>query len=283
MTPEQRSLLEWGQRHRRNLPWRTTRDPWEVLLAEVMLQQTQVDRAIPRWIEFCKRWPTATAFADAAPAEILAAWQGMGYPRRALNLHRTAQLVVTHHGGELPCDLAALLELPGIGSYTARAVLAFAFEVDAAVVDTNVGRTLARRAGERLSPAVAQRVADEWLPSGAAWEWNQTLLDLGALVCRPQPNCAVCPVHNGCAWRGSEEITDPAQRSAGVSRPQARFDGSLRQARGAVMAALRDGPVHAADLVEPPGHDLVDVLASLEADGLVHRAGEFVTLGPAPS
>lgn len=291
LTDDQRALLAWGRRHLRDLPWRDTRDPWHVLVAEVMLQQTQADRVVPRWAEFCGRWPTPTDFAAAPAAEVLAAWQGMGYPRRVLNLHRAAAQLVERHDGALPADLDALLALPGVGPYTARAVLAFAFEADAAVVDTNVGRVLARRAGERLTPAGAQRAADEWLPTGRAWAWNQTLLDLGATVCRPAPDCARCPVADGCTWRGGSaqpgNLPDPAAGSAGVSRRQAKFDGSLRQARGAVMAALADGPVPVGALQVPGDHDVAAVVASLEVDGLVHLAGRgrsrAVRLGPPPA
>jgi A/G-specific adenine glycosylase len=167
-------------------------------------------------------------------------------------------------------------------------VLAFAFEADAAVVDTNVGRVLARRAGERLTPAGGQRAADEWLPSGRSWAWNQTLLDLGATVCRPAPDCERCPVAEGCVWRGGVggPGADPAAGSAGVSRRQAKFDGSLRQARGVVMAALTDGPVGLAALQVPGGHDVAAVVASLQADGLVHTTGRgrsrTLHLGPTP-
>jgi A/G-specific adenine glycosylase len=284
LTDDQRALLAWGRKHLRDLPWRATRDPWHVLVAEVMLQQTQADRVVPRWTEFCERWPTPADVAAAHAADVLVAWQGMGYPRRVLNLQRAAAQVVELHGGVLPADLDALLALPGVGPYTARAVLAFAFEADAAVVDTNVGRVLARRAGERLTPSAAQRAADEWLPPGRSWAWNQTLLDLGATVCRPAPECAHCPVADGCAWRGGP-AADPAAGSAGVSRRQAKFDGSLRQARGAVMAALANGPVRVAALEVPGGHDAAAVVASLESDGLVHMTGrgrsQTVQLGPA--
>jgi A/G-specific adenine glycosylase len=289
LTDDQRALLAWGRRHLRDLPWRATRDPWHVLVAEVMLQQTQADRVVPRWTEFCGRWPTPADFAAAPAADVLVAWQGMGYPRRVLNLHRAAAQMVELHGGSVPAGLDALLALPGVGPYTARAVQAFAFESDAAVVDTNVGRVLARRAGERLTPAAAQRAADGWLPAGRSWAWNQTLLDLGATVCRPAPRCGECPVADWCAWRGGAgeqgPLDDPATGSAAVSRRQARFDGSLRQARGAVMAALADGPVRLSALVLPGDHDPVQVVASLEADGLVHLTGRgasrAVRLGPA--
>ena len=245
LTAEQSDLLAWGERVRRDLPWRATRDPWAILLAEVMAQQTQVDRVVPRWLAFLDRWPTATDFASSPLAEVLDAWAGLGYPRRARNLWLTAQQVRDEHGGRVPSELAALLALPGIGPYTARAVLAFAHELDAAVVDTNVGRVLARRAGTRLSPVGAQAAADDWLPRGEAWAWNQTLLDLGAMVCRPlAPACEGCPIRDGCAWFGAgRPDPDPAAGSAGVSRPQARFAGSLRQLRGLLLDAARQGPV----------------------------------------
>ena len=151
MTPpvDQSGVLGWWALHRRELPWRNTRDPWAVLVAEVMAQQTQVDRVVPRWHAFLGRWPTPTALATTPLAEVLRAWQGLGYPRRAANLHRSAQAVVADPdlGGELPSTLDGLLALPGIGPYTARAVLAFAHEADVGVVDTNSGRILARVGG----------------------------------------------------------------------------------------------------------------------------------------
>ena len=167
------ALLAGGGLRRRNRPARTTRDPGHVLVAGVRVELTQADRVVPRWTEFCGRWPTPASFAAAPAPDVLAAWQGMGYPRRALNLHRAAAQVVERHDGALPADLAARLALPGVGPYPARAVLAFAFEADAAVVDTNVGRVLARRAGERLPPSGAQRAADEWLPAGRPLISNQ--------------------------------------------------------------------------------------------------------------
>ena len=195
---EQRRVLEWAAEHRRDLPWRRTRDPWAVLVSEVMLQQTQVERVEPRWRAFLDRWPSAAACAAAPLSEVLVEWQGLGYPRRARALHETAQLVQDVHGGRFPDDLDTLLTLPGVGPYTARAVLAFAFEADVAVLDTNVGRILARRDGSALSPRSAQRRADEWLPAGEGWAWNQALLDVGARHCRPgRPLCSGCPVAPG--------------------------------------------------------------------------------------
>jgi A/G-specific adenine glycosylase len=282
------TLLAWGAAVRRDLPWRRTRDPWAILVAEVMAQQTQVERVVAKWELFRARWPDATSLAAAPLAEVLTAWSGLGYPRRARDLRRAAQVVRDEHGGAVPADLPSLLRLPGVGPYTARAVLAFAHEVDAAVVDTNVGRVLARRAGHRLTPAVAQRLADDWLPPGRSWEWNQTLLDLGAIVCRPAaPECSGCPVRPGCNWAtAGRPEPDPATGSAGVSTPQATFDGSRRQARGRLLAAAGRGPVPRAGWVTVAGwQDRPDataavtaVVQSLVADGLgeLDVAGAFV-------
>ena len=159
-------VLSWWDRHRRDLPWRDTRDPWAVLIAEIMAQQTQVNRVVPRWHEFLERWPTPAVLAAASLADVLRAWQGLGYPRRAANLHRSAQVVVADPGlgGSLPDTLEGLLALPGIGPYTARAVLAFAHEADVGVVDTNTGRILTRVGGRRLGARAAQVAA--LLPPG---------------------------------------------------------------------------------------------------------------------
>ena len=204
-------VLAWGGPRLRDLPWRRERDPWRILVAEVMLQQTQVDRVIPKWSQFLDAHPTPASCADASLGDVLRLWQGLGYPRRARNLHATATRVTAEHGGHLPDDLDALLALPGVGPYTARAVLAFAFERDVAVVDTNIARVLARTVGERLTPKRAQAAADRLVPTGDGWLWNQVLMDLGATTCRPMPMCDECPVASACAWRvaGNAE-PDPA-------------------------------------------------------------------------
>jgi A/G-specific adenine glycosylase len=275
-TDEQVDILAAGSASWRDLPWRRTRDPWAVLVSEVMLQQTQVGRVLPRYERFLERWPTPAACAAAPLGDVLVEWQGLGYPRRARNLWSTARRCVEDHGGELPRDLDALLALPGVGAYTARAVLAFAFEEPVGVVDTNIARVLARRAGRRLTPAQAQAAADDWVPPHRSWEWNQVLMDLGAQRCRPVPDCTGCPV--ACRWRDAgHPDPDPAQGSAGVSRRQARFEGSDRQLRGLVLAAVADGPDVAADVedelvargIEP--ERIGSVVASLLADGLVRR------------
>jgi len=266
------AVLAWGVPQLRDLPWRAERDPWTILVAEVMLQQTRAERVIPKWQAFLGAFPDPAACAAASLADVLRLWQGLGYPRRARNLQLAAALVVERHDGALPDDLDALLALPGIGPYTARAVLAFAFEHDVAVVDTNIARVLARTAGGRLTPKRAQTSADEVVPDGHGWIWNQVLMDLGATVCRPTPLCDVCPLASSCTWHlAGHPDPDPAVGSAGVSTRQAPFAGSDRQARGHVLAALQHGPRPAAEFDDR-------ILATLVADGLVSIVDGHVCL-----
>ena len=284
-------LIGWWQAERRDLPWRRTRDPWLVLVSEVMLQQTQVERVLPYFETFAERWPTPTQCAAAELADVLAAWQGLGYPRRARNLWRTATFITERHGGGVPADLDDLLALPGVGPYTARAVQAFAFGIDTGVVDTNVGRILARWMGRRLSPREAQRTADELVPAGESWAWNQAMMDLGAQVCtKRDPSCGRCPAQPWCAWGnmvlGSEPSgqLDPADGSAGVSTRQAPFEGSDRQARGRLLAALSDGPLPTERAAAEMGleHDEARarrLVAELIGEDLVSAAGSQLRLG----
>lgn len=279
------ALLAWSARTRRDLPWRRTRDPWAVLVSELMLQQTQVARVVPRYDAFLARWPTPAACAAAPVGEVLRAWQGLGYNRRAVNLHRAAQVVVEHHGGALPADLLGLLALPGVGPYTARAVLAFAHEADVGVLDTNAARVLARRLGRRLAPAEAQGAADAAVPRGRGWSWNQAVLDLGAGTCTARrPDCGRCPVAAGCTWHeaGCPE-PDPARGSAGTSGRQGAFLGSDRQGRGRLVDALRAGPVARADLARAAGWPTdpgraARVAEALVAEGLAAWSDERLVL-----
>ena len=274
-------VLAWWAGDRRDLPWRRTRDPWAVLVSEVMLQQTQVDRVIPKWTAFLDRFPDPARCAAAPVRAVIDAWAGLGYNRRGVALHRCARVVVDEHDGRLPMDLAALLALPGIGPYTARAVLAFAGEQDVAVVDTNVARVLARQAGRPLRLVEVQADADALVPSGQGWAWNQAMLDLGATVCRARaPDCGRCPVATSCAWRGGAG-PDPAVGSAGVSGRQSRFEGSDRQGRGRLVDALRHGPV--SDVATATGwpedpERAERVAQTLVADGLAVRVGDTLTL-----
>ncbi len=266
------AVLAWGDEHLRDLPWRRTRDPWAVLVSEVMAQQTGVDRVVPYYLAFLERFPDPAACAAGPVAEVVRRWAGLGYNRRALNLHRCARAVTDRHGGRLPRDLAALLALPGVGPYTARAVLAFTYEEEGVgVVDTNVGRVLARWAGRPLTGREAQAWADALVPGGWSWAWNQSVMELGGHVCRRRrPRCEACPVRAGCAWAGRGlAAPDPADGSHGVSTGQPRFEGSDRQGRGRLVDALCRGPVDRADLAAVMGWPADPARAERVAAGLV--------------
>ena len=280
------AVLAWGEAAGRDLPWRHTRDPWAVLVSELMLQQTQVARVVPRWGAFLARFPSPAACADAPVGDVVRAWRGLGYNRRAVTLHGAARTVVARHGGSLPADLGALVALPGVGPYTARAVLTFAFEVDVGLVETNSARVLARAvAGRPLSRPEVQGRADDLVPPGRAWAWNSAVTDLGATVCTKRaPACGACPVVAACAWaRAGHPPPDPALATAGAGRPQPRFEGSDRQGRGRLLDALRLGPVPVDDVDRAAGwpgqpQRARRVAAGLVADGLAHEEGGVLAL-----
>ncbi|HEU4397844.1 MAG TPA: A/G-specific adenine glycosylase [Actinomycetota bacterium] len=271
-------VLDWFGRAGRDLPWRATRDPYRVLVAEVLAQQTQAARAAAAWPRFLDRFPDVAALAAATPAEVLRAWQGLGYNRRALALRATAQAVVERGGW--PDTVEGLAGLPGVGPYTARAVACFALGLEVAPVDTNVARVLARALtggdpGE-LGPAARQRLADAAMPPGRAWEWSSALMDVGALHCRPRPRCQGCPLEPRCRWRALGPSA-PAPRP----RMQAPFRTSDRRWRGAVVRALAAAPAG----LEPAAlGEVVDaaaagqgagwfegLLSRLEGEGLIAR------------
>lgn len=273
------SIFTWITPRLRQLPWRDTRDPWHVLVSEVMLQQTGVSRALPKWEMFIDAFPTPQQCADAPLGDVLRLWQGLGYPRRAKNLQAAAGVIVAQHNGVVPNTLDELLALPGVGPYTARALLAFAFEDDAAVVDTNIARVLARFHGRTLKARDAQKLADDWVPQGEAWLWNQALMDLGATVCRPQPMCDECPLNKQCSWRGNG--TDPSVGSAGVSVAQAKFAGSDRQARGRLIKQLGECavPIHAVpEIMDRSAEIAMRLVNDLISDGLIIRQNDELML-----
>lgn len=271
------ALIEWWSVHGRDLPWRRSRDPWAVLVSELMLQQTQVARVEDRWTRFLDRFPTPTACARAPVGAVVDEWAGLGYNRRAVHLHRAATRCVEDFGGSVPDTLTGLLALPGVGPYTARAVLVFAHERDIGLVDTNAGRFVARAlAGRPLSVAEAQRTADAAVPDGWGWTWGQAVFDLGASVCRKRaPRCDACPVRRHCAWaRAGFAAPDPVTGSAGIAAPQSRFEGSDRQGRGRLVDALRSRPVSVGELASvmgwPDDPDRAErVAGTLVRDGLV--------------
>ncbi len=247
------ALLDWYDRVRRPLPWRSTRDPYALLVSEVMLQQTQAARVVPYYEAFLERFPTPAALAAAPTADVLAAWSGLGYNRRALALQAAAR-VVTERGW--PDDLS---ELPGVGPYTAAAVGSFAWDRQEAAVDTNVRRVVERFDGVARAPAALAERASGLVPAGRAATFNQAMMELGATVCRPRaPRCDACPVRTGCAAHAAGGPA-PAARRRGAER----FEDSDRWARGRVVAALVAG--------EPPPDVGERILAGLERDGLIVR------------
>ncbi len=249
------ALLSWYEQVRRPLPWRFTRDPYAILVSEVMLQQTQAARVVPYYERWLERFPDAVALASAPVAEVLALWSGLGYNRRALALQAAARVVAAEGWPQ------RLTDLPGVGPYTAAAVASFAWDAQVVAVDTNVRRVLERRDGVRRTPGALARRAAELLPKGRAAEFNQAMMELGATVCRPRrPDCGACPVRPGCA--GPRPSEPPRPRA-----PRERYEATDRWARGRIVAALVGGE-------RPPEleHDRRErALAGLERDGLVVR------------
>ena len=247
-----------------------------------MLQQTQTSRVLGPWTRFIETFPSPTSCADAPLSDVLRLWNGLGYHRRAKALHDAARMIRDEFAGEVPNNVTDLRRLPGIGEYSSNAVASFGFGRPVAVVDTNVGRVLARALTNRTLKVREARVeANELLPRTNVASFNQAMLDLGAQFCTSKPRCARCPVSRTCKWN-LEGGPDPAPRSAGVSRPQSTFEGSDRQVRGRVLAVLREKPrsirellAHLEDVDAPRGATLI---ASLVADGLVEHRGRLVHL-----
>jgi A/G-specific adenine glycosylase len=269
-------VLAWYHASARALPWRrpdTT--PWGVLVSEVMLQQTPVSRVLPAYQQWLARWPTPAALAAESPGEAVRMWGRLGYPRRALRLHECAVLIQQRHGGQLPSSLEELLRLPGVGTYTARAVAAFAFGQRQPVVDTNVRRVLAR-AVTGVAAAPAPTAADlalmsDLLPVDAATAAavSVAVMELGAVVCSARtPRCADCPLRSACAWR----LAGSPPHRGRTTVPQ-RFAGTDRQVRGLLLGMVRAGaaPVPRArlDSVWPDQVQGARALDSLVADGLL--------------
>lgn len=278
MKPIESRLLEWYAVHgRAELPWRVVRNPYYTLVSEFMLQQTQVDRVVPKFEAFVGRFPTIQALAAASTADVLREWKGLGYNSRAVRLKRVAEAVVERHGGRMPRSIDELLDLPGIGPYTASAVRAFAFDIDDLPVDTNV-RRIAERVGRPLEP-----------PHGKAHDWASALMDLGATICKARvPKCLLCPLQSQCASAPlSPRSTTPIPRKRGET---VSFEKTARYARGRVIDRLRELPpgkrISFLELhrdLEPvlPGRTIDDVrgfVRALERDGLISRDGESVAL-----
>ncbi len=278
------AILGWYDARGRSLPFRGTTDPYAVLVSEVMAQQTQISRVAPAWTAFMAMFPTIADLAAATSADVLRAWRGMGYNRRALNLLRTARVIVEDYGGRLPSDVATLQRLPGIGPYTARAVAAIAFRAPVGAVDTNVRRVLGRAIGGSLdafSASELQRVADAVVPAGRPADWTHAVMDVGATFCRTtRPLCGDCPAATACRYAALDSALD----SAGTSprRPGRRpgstspFTATSRWLRGRILDRLReaDGAVWATFDEKIGVHDgaaVVEALKTLAGEGLLER------------
>jgi A/G-specific adenine glycosylase len=253
----QQALLGWYRAHARSLRIRSRRDPWAVLVAEVMAQQTQISRVEGAWAGFMARFPTPAQLASAPPSDVLRAWSGLGYNRRALNLQRAAHEIVTRHGGCVPESIADLEALPGVGAYTSRAVTAIAFGRPVAAVDTNVRRVLWRVLGRELGPRELQALADDLVARDDPATWTHAAMELGATVCRPRrPDCVACPVSRWCASAGRSDGTPATGTRHGLS-----FERSSRWLRGRIVAQLRE-------LEGDSWARLPQALGSHEADGI---------------
>ncbi|MBT8228072.1 MAG: A/G-specific adenine glycosylase [Dactylosporangium sp.] len=288
------AAVDWYSIGARDLPWRRPGvSPWGVLVSEIMLQQTQVSRVEPVWTAWCSRWPTPASLAAEPVGEAIRAWGRLGYPRRAVRLHSCATASVQRHGGRVPESLTELLALPGVGTYTARAVAVFAFRQRHPVVDTNVRRVVARAVTGSPAAGPATTGADlagveQLLPADpeSAAATSIALMELGALLCTARaPRCPECPLSGSCAWRlaGSPAPTPaaatpdaPAANARGQRRSQ-RYLGTDRQVRGLLLAVLREAtdpvPTARLDLVWPDAEQRARTLASLVADGLAHQVG----------
>jgi A/G-specific adenine glycosylase len=268
----QAAVLEWYASRARPLRIRSTTDPWALLVAEVMAQQTQIARVDEAWVGFMKHYPTPRHLAEASTADVLRAWSGLGYNRRAVNLQRAARAIEADHGGRVPSDIAVLETLPGVGPYTARALAATAFGQPVAPVDTNVRRVVSRVVGEPLGRAQLQHAADElvFVPDPATW--THASMDLGAAVCRSRrPLCDECPVSRWCVSAGTVE---PATSRGAAGMP---FEQTSRWLRGRIVARLRalDGDAWTRLPAAIGDHDAEAIrvaVAGLEQDGLLERS-----------
>ena len=264
----QEALLDWYSRHRRDLPWRRNPTPYGVLVSEVMLQQTQVERVIPYYESFLRQFPSLAALANADRADVIRIWGGLGYNRRAAQLHELARIVTTEYEGQLPADREELLRLPGIGPYTAGAVLSIGFGRDEPALDTNVRRVISRYAfGGLVEESALRDKARMLVPTGRAADWNQAVMDLGAQICRSQrPQCLLCPIRAGCLSAGQQ----PARARKTHREPP--FESTNRYYRGRLLAQLRS-------LAPGVAAPLTQLSSELGAQGVAEPPNGWRTLG----
>jgi A/G-specific adenine glycosylase len=268
----QSAILAWYDALGRALPFRGSVDPYAILVSEVMAQQTQIARVSDHWAAFMAAFPTVESLAASSSADVLRAWRGLGYNRRALNLHRAARVIVAEHGGRVPPDLDALQRLPGVGPYTARAVATLAFGQAVGPVDTNVRRVLGRLTGR--DERELQAIADRAVPAGRPGDWTHALMDLGAVVCRSaRPRCDECPVKRWCRTVGAAAVP----RYRGRRAPGVAFPSTSRWLRGRVLDLLRALPDDgwwsvAGPIGAHPGPAVELAVNAMESEGLIERS-----------
>ena len=272
----EKEIISWFKKNKRDLPWRKT-DTWGVLVSEFMLQQTPVNRVLPVYTEWMKRWPTAAQLAKATPAEVITAWGRLGYPRRALRLHECAKVITHEYKGEIPRDGSELRKLPGVGEYTAAAMVAFAFGGRSLVLDINIRRLFARIFDGVETPKLSATKEEksryeDLIPKKDPHMWAAATMELGALICTAQsPKCGICPVVNDCTWRSLDY-----PKSDVVKRTQT-WHGTDRQCRGTIVQALRENETltkaEIAQLWDVPSQ-LEKALITLLDDGLIELRGK---------
>ena len=271
MNPLEKPIVNWFKKNKRDLPWRTT-TPWGVMVSEYMLQQTPVNRVLPKWIEWMERWPTPADLADATPAQVITAWGRLGYPRRALRLHAAAQIIAEDFNNEVPEDVQMLQTLPGIGEYTAAAIGAFAFDQRTLVMDVNIRRVLTRvlDGNEHPKPAPtsrekARRLA--LLPEKNAHVWAAATMELGAIICTSKnPKCELCPVISACNWRKN------GYPKSDLIRKSQDWHGTDRKCRGTIVQALRENESLTENAIKklwPDESQIEKALKTLQEDLLI--------------
>ena len=271
MNPLEKPIVNWFKKNKRDLPWRNT-TPWGVMVSEYMLQQTPVNRVLPKWHEWMKRWPTPKDLAKATPAEVITAWGRLGYPRRALRLHGAAQIISEDFNNQVPTETHILQTLPGIGEYTAAAITAFAFEQQSLVMDVNIRRLLTRIIDGNEHPKPAPTVKEKasrlaLQPTKNAHIWAAATMELGALVCTSKnPICEKCPVISQCNWRkNGYPKTDLVRKSQD-------WHGTDRKCRGTIVQALRENQSLTENAIMklwPDQSQVEKALKTLQADLLI--------------
>ncbi|HLP16455.1 MAG TPA: A/G-specific adenine glycosylase [Bacteroidota bacterium] len=288
------AVLEWYKTNAREFPWRPSRDPYRVLISEMMSQQTQISRVVPFYTRWLKAFPTFKALASASKAVVLREWSGLGYNSRAIRLHALARIVTEDHHGRLPRSVEALLEFPGIGRYTAHAICCCAFLQNVPVVDVNIGRVLTRIFSEVSSASEMKPEKESWmlatsaLPSTDVFEWNQGLMDIGATICTARsPKCALCPVRRYCKSADAPVFQMPALKNSAPHKKEPSYNGVPRRLyRGKILKLLHAGAMTEADVSAKLEHEfgaqdeewIRHVLDELEKSRLIVRRGKKVSI-----